>query len=147
MQYPADAVWLEQHLPRSPESGPGTWLFGASWRMVIQKQSPEVFYKKDVLKNSAKFTGKLMCQSLFLNKVAGIRPATLIRKRLWHSCFPVNFAKYLRTPFLQNTPGRLLLVIAALRLYEIVQVSLFLLTWGTEKVNAKTRLWQRLIFG
>ena len=84
--------------------------------------------KKDVLKNSAKFTGKQMCQSLFLNKVAGIRPATLIRKRLWHSCFPVNFAKYLRTPFLQNTPGRLLLVIAALRLYEIVQVSLFLLT-------------------
>ena len=24
-------------------------------------------------------------------------------------CFPVNFAKFLRTPFLQNTPGRLLL--------------------------------------
>ena len=29
--------------------------------------------------------------------------------RLWHSCFPVNFAKFLRTPFLQNTVGRLLL--------------------------------------
>ena len=24
-------------------------------------------------------------------------------------CFPVNFAKYLRTPILQNTSGRLLL--------------------------------------
>ena len=23
----------------------------------------------------------------------------LLKKRLWHSCFPVNFAKFLRTPF------------------------------------------------
>ena len=37
------------------------------------------------------------------------RPATLLKKRLWHGCFPVNFAKFLRTPFLQNTSGRLLL--------------------------------------
>ena len=27
----------------------------------------------------------------------------LLKKRLWHSCFPVNFAKFLRTPFSQNT--------------------------------------------
>ena len=27
----------------------------------------------------------------------------------WHRCFPVNFAKFLSTPFLQNTSGRLLL--------------------------------------
>ena len=27
----------------------------------------------------------------------------------WHSCFPVNFAKFLRTPFLEKTSGRLLL--------------------------------------
>ena len=26
-----------------------------------------------------------------------------IKERLWHRCFPVNFAKFLRTPFLQNT--------------------------------------------
>ena len=26
-------------------------------------------------------------------------PATLLKKRLWHRCFPVNIAKYLRTPF------------------------------------------------
>ena len=25
-------------------------------------------------------------------------------------CFPVNFTKFLRTPFLQNTPGRLILM-------------------------------------
>ena len=28
--------------------------------------------------------------------------ATLLKKSLWHGCFPVNFAKFLRTPFLQN---------------------------------------------
>ena len=25
---------------------------------------------------------------------------TLLKKRLWHRCFPVNFAKFLRTPFI-----------------------------------------------
>ena len=42
--------------------------------------------KKGVLRNLAKFTGRHLCQSLFFNKVAGRR-----------------------TPFLQNTSGRLLL--------------------------------------
>ena len=35
--------------------------------------------------------------------------ATLLEKRLWHRYFPVNFAKFLRTSFPQNTSGRLLL--------------------------------------
>ena len=54
--------------------------------------------KKSVLWNFTKFRGKQLCQSLFFNKVTGLRPATLLQKRLWHSCFPVNFAKFLRTP-------------------------------------------------
>ena len=41
-----------------------------------------------------------------------LRPATLQKKKLWYRCFPVNFAKFLRTPFLQNTSGRLLLLLA-----------------------------------
>ena len=32
-------------------------------------------------------------------KVVGLRPATLFKKKLWHLCFPVNFEKFLRTPF------------------------------------------------
>ena len=51
----------------------------------------EVFYKIEALKNYAKSTGKQLCQSLLLTKVAGWR---------WHRCFPVNFAKFLRTLFL-----------------------------------------------
>ena len=33
----------------------------------------------------------------------------VLKKRLWRRCVPVNFVKYLRTYFLQNTYGRLLL--------------------------------------
>ena len=31
--------------------------------------------------------------------------ATLFKKRLWHRCFPVNFAKFLGAPFSQNSSG------------------------------------------
>ena len=55
--------------------------------------------KKGVLKNFIKFTGKHLCQSFFFNKVSGLRTAALLKKMLWHRCFPVNFAKFLRTPF------------------------------------------------
>ena len=40
------------------------------------------------------------CARACFNKVAGLRPATLLKKRLWHRRFPVNFGKFLRTPFL-----------------------------------------------
>ena len=64
----------------------------------VRSCRPEVFCKKDVLRNFAKSIGKHLCQSLFFNKVASL-PTTLLKKRLWHRCFPVNFAKFLRTPF------------------------------------------------
>ena len=38
--------------------------------------------QKGVLRNFTKFTGKYLCQSLFFNEVAVLRPATLFRKRL-----------------------------------------------------------------
>ena len=75
-------------------------------------EQPEAATKrviKSVLRNFAKFTGNHLYQSLFFSKVVGLRPATLWKKRLWHRCFSVNFAKFLRTPFLQNTCGWLLL--------------------------------------
>ena len=64
--------------------------------------------KKGIPRNFTKFTGKRLCQSLFLNKVVGLRPATLLKERLWHKGFSVNFAKFLRTPFLQNTTASVL---------------------------------------
>ena len=49
---------------------------------MFKNSRPEVFCKKGVLRNFAKFTGKQLCQSLLFNKVAGLRPATLLKKRL-----------------------------------------------------------------
>ena len=48
---------------------------------------PKVFCKNVVLRNFRKLTGKQL------------RLATLLKKRLWQRYFPVNFAKFLRTPF------------------------------------------------
>ena len=49
--------------------------FKAALKVVLTQTTMlplEVFYKKDVLKNFAKFTGKHLCQGLFFNKVAGL---------------------------------------------------------------------------
>ena len=48
----------------------------------VRSSRPEELYKKGVLRNFAKFTGKQLCRSFFLNKVAGLRPATLLKKTL-----------------------------------------------------------------
>ena len=55
--------------------------------------------EKSVIKSFEKFATKHLCQNLFFNKVTGVRPATLFKKRPWHRCFRVNFAKFLRTHF------------------------------------------------
>ena len=51
----------------------------------MQKQPPEVFYKKGVLRKFAKFTGKRLCQSLFFNKVTGLRPYFFLFKDIDHA--------------------------------------------------------------
>ena len=73
---------------------------------LIEKQSPG-----GVFRNFTKFTGKHLCQSLFFYKVAGLRPASLLKKRFWHKCFPVNFVKFLRTPIFTEHLRWLLLLI------------------------------------
>ena len=70
---------------------------------------PEVFCEKGLLEISQNLQENT-CDSLFLSKVTGSRPATLFKKkRLRHRCFPVNFAKFLRGPFLTEHLQRLLL--------------------------------------
>ena len=59
--------------------------------------------------NFVKFIWKHLHQGLFFNTVAGLRPAILLKKRLWDKCFLENFAKSLRTPFWQNIFWQLLL--------------------------------------
>ena len=69
---------------------------------LCRSSRPQMFCKKPVLKNFTKFTEKHLCQSLLLNKVVGLSPVTLSKRRLWHRYFHVNFTKFLRTPFFKE---------------------------------------------
>ena len=85
---------------------------------ALRCSRPEVFYKKGVLRNFAKFTGKHLCQNLVFNKVIGPRPATLLKKRLLNRCFPVNFAKFLRALSYRTPLGTVALVNIFCLLYK-----------------------------
>ena len=79
----------------------------------------KVFCRKGVLRNFKNFKGKHLCQSLLFNKVAGLTTVTLLKKRFWYRCFPVNFSKILKTPsitehlqwLLLKTPGNQLILV------------------------------------
>ena len=61
-----------------------------------------------------------MCQDLevYLG-VSEAEACNFIKKGVWHGCFPMNFAKVLRTPFSQNLSGRLLLGVSEVYLRNI----------------------------
>ena len=65
-----------------------TW--GISIFYIYRIIHPEMFGKKGVVKNGAKFTGKHVCRSLFFI-IIGLRP--LFKKRLRHRCFSVNLLR------------------------------------------------------
>ena len=59
----------------------------------------EVFCKKVVLRNFAKLTGKHLCPSFFLNKVAG-----LIKKETLAQVFSCEFCEISKNNFSYRTP-------------------------------------------
>ena len=75
----------------------GIYFFNETFKttkMITTRSSrSEVFCRKDVHRNFPTFTWK------------HLRPATILKKRLWNRCFPVNFLKFLKTLFLQNSFG------------------------------------------
>ena len=70
----------------------------------IRSSRPEVFCEKGVLRNFAKFTGKHLCQSLFFNKVAGLRPATLLKKETLAQVFSCELCEVSKNTFFYRTP-------------------------------------------
>ena len=74
--------------------------------------------KKGVLRNFAKVTRKHLRQRLISNKAA--RLEFFFKNSLWHKCFSVNFAKFLRTLLLQSTTGQLLLSSLLLYYFELL---------------------------
>ena len=98
-----------------------------SWLSLQRSSHRRCSVKEGVLINFAKFTGKHLRQSLFFE---GLRPATLLKKRLCRRSFLVSFANFLRILFLQNTSGRLLLT-------PCITYSLYIRFWCrcTEKID------------
>ena len=57
-------------------------LFEYSEFFINRSSCSEVFCEKGVPENFEKFTGKHLCQRLFFNRIAGLKPATLLIKRI-----------------------------------------------------------------
>ena len=53
----------------------------------------EVFCEKVVFNNFIKLTGEHLCWSLLFNKVAALRSATFLKRRLQHRFFSCGFCK------------------------------------------------------
>ena len=81
-------------------------------------------FRRFCLQTAEAATGGVLLRKIFLkisqiskayelespfNKVAGLQACIFIKKKLQHRCFPVKFAKVLRTPILKIICERLLL--------------------------------------
>ena len=80
------------------------------WEAVVQKCSVEKVFLE-------------ISQSSQENTCARISFLIKLRKKsLWHICFPVNFAKFLRTPFLTEQLWWLLPKILSLKLKDVLKM-------------------------
>ena len=57
---------------------------------------------KKVFLKTRKFTRKHLWQSLIFSEVSGLRLASLLKKGLWHECFPLNFTKFAKANFFKE---------------------------------------------
>ena len=94
-----------------------------SYLLKISLMENSIFWTDDKSVEAAtcgSSTGKRLCQSPSFNKVTGFlnKVATLLKKKLCNRCFPVNFVKFLRTPFSQSTFGRLILKVVSILMYS-----------------------------
>ena len=66
---------------------------------MIRSGRPELFCENGALRNYVKFTGKHQCESLFLNKVTGLWPATLLKKETLAQVFSCEFYEISKNTF------------------------------------------------
>ena len=76
---------------------------GKYFKYHSKSSCPEVFCKKGVPKNFVKFTEKHLRQSLFFNKVPGLRPATLLKEETLAQVFSYGFYKNFKSNFFYRT--------------------------------------------
>ena len=60
--------------------------------------------KQVFLKILQRFTGEYLCQSLFFDKVAGLRPGTLLKKETLAQLFSCEFREICKNTFPYRTP-------------------------------------------
>ena len=77
---------------------PFMMIKGALWLTEGEAATRDVLLKKVFLKFLQNSQENTCVRVSFLIKLQA-RPATVLKRRLWHRLFPVNFAKFLRTPF------------------------------------------------
>ena len=93
---PARTIWLRQYCTSN-----NMHLWRNEKLPSFRSSRSKMFCLIGSLKTFAKPTEIYMCPSLFFNKVVGLRPLALLRKRLRHRYFPMNFVKLFRTFILQ----------------------------------------------
>ena len=84
-------------------------IWAKSLKIPMKEVPSQVFFKDFALffSNLPVFLGFFffsISQNKYIWRLQACR-LTLSKKRLWHRCFTMNFAKFLRTTFLQNTSG------------------------------------------
>ena len=84
------SLWLPSRTDQVPPPTSVNTFFSEA---VVQKCSVKKVFL-EIFQNSQENT---CARVSFLIKLQAC--VTLLKKRLWHRCFPVNFAKFLRTPF------------------------------------------------
>ena len=75
----------------------------------FQKQPSEVFYRKSCSYKSRNIHRKTPVLGSPFNRLAGLKACNFLKKRLRHRCFPVDFAKFLKTLILMKICEQLLL--------------------------------------
>ena len=84
---------------------------------IFRNNRREVFCKKGVLKNFTKFTGKHLCQSLFYDKVAVLRPQALAQVFLYEF-FKISISTFFTEHLWTTASEYLLLILSFFKSFE-----------------------------
>ena len=105
--------WILQSIPfeaakNQREENKNTWFRGNCFYSQIFKAfgNLDIYFRIILIKFfwTVIYIFEIILLKRTVKQVPSLRPAPLWKKRLWHKCFPVNFAKLIK-PFLQNTSG------------------------------------------
>ena len=81
-----------------------------------------IFFKTFTSRNLKAVVRSCSVEEVFQEILPNSDPATLLNKRLWHRCFPVNFAKFLGTLFFTEHLRWVLLEIQGYSLFLVYHV-------------------------